>query len=413
MLKLENSQMKNSSLFFVYLLIIGILVRLFTLFYIPMFYAPDEEAHFKYIRYISENKHLPIAYSVTGSETKDWEFHQPPLYYIILSLFNVKSITTAFYLFRFFSVILFIITFIFSKKVLDKFAIGDFRTSVVLIFLSLLPTYIFVSSSINNDNLIIPVSVVTFYILLHSNFNRIKDLFSVSLWITLSIITKYSASVIVFFVTAYFLLQFVKQRNFKNLYQLLLIGLFTAILSAVFFLRNLALYDSVLGFSKAHAIGENWDSFSKALGYIVHTLIWSFFAVAGIINDIRPIIYPFSYLLLLGLILGTTIILKKHRSLLLLTAVFTLGINILLSIYFGYKYYQSQGRFLFPSLIFIAIIFSFSYKFLIDKFSINKKVSLVILILFFSLGYGFTILKFEKHKKEGLLVMAKQSVLIQ
>jgi len=41
--------------------------------------------HCTYARYLAEHRALPVQKSLTGAATNDWEYYQPPLYYLLLA----------------------------------------------------------------------------------------------------------------------------------------------------------------------------------------------------------------------------------------------------------------------------------------------------------------------------------------
>jgi len=69
-----------------YFLLILILLAYITLgagysISVPIFEAPDEPGHFYYIKYLAEERRLPVQ-SFQYSENVVKEGHQPPLYYL-------------------------------------------------------------------------------------------------------------------------------------------------------------------------------------------------------------------------------------------------------------------------------------------------------------------------------------------
>lgn len=49
---------------------------------VPLGTAPDESAHWDYIAYVAENHSLPV-FKITKAPDYGYEFHQPPLYYVL------------------------------------------------------------------------------------------------------------------------------------------------------------------------------------------------------------------------------------------------------------------------------------------------------------------------------------------
>ena len=55
------------------LLAVGVVCRLAFLFLTPVFYAPDEQAHFNYIKFIAERGEFPILTTKLGDAGNEWE----------------------------------------------------------------------------------------------------------------------------------------------------------------------------------------------------------------------------------------------------------------------------------------------------------------------------------------------------
>src|SRR5690348_13160693 len=97
------------------LLAMGVLCRLAYLFLTPVFYAPDEQAHFNYIKFIAERGEFPILTTKLGDPGNEWEYFQPPLYYLALApiyaLANASglNLTATVFLLRGFSFLLWVL----------------------------------------------------------------------------------------------------------------------------------------------------------------------------------------------------------------------------------------------------------------------------------------------------------------
>ncbi|HST05962.1 MAG TPA: hypothetical protein VLQ48_14680, partial [Chloroflexia bacterium] len=61
----------------------GLFGHLILAFVTPTFFAPDEQPHFKYVQYLAVHTSFPIQDSATDAPTNDWEYYQPPIYYIV------------------------------------------------------------------------------------------------------------------------------------------------------------------------------------------------------------------------------------------------------------------------------------------------------------------------------------------
>src|SRR5262245_59821459 len=62
---------------------IGLTCRVIFVLLNPIFYAPDEQSPYNYIKYLYENHRFPVQISKTFSPANDYEYYQPPLYYVI------------------------------------------------------------------------------------------------------------------------------------------------------------------------------------------------------------------------------------------------------------------------------------------------------------------------------------------
>ena len=62
----QRSHSVSGRLFVTTVLIAGLVVRLAYVFLTPVFYAPDEQSHFNYIKHLAENKSFPVQTSKLG-----------------------------------------------------------------------------------------------------------------------------------------------------------------------------------------------------------------------------------------------------------------------------------------------------------------------------------------------------------
>ncbi len=393
--------MKNSSSFFIILLAAAVIIRLLTVFFVPTFDAPDEEPHFKYIQYIATRGELPQAYSTTEQPTNDWEYYQPPLYYILGSLLMSKNAFASFYILRVSSIILFAVSLLFSRKILEKLPLENWQKKCSLLFIALLPTGIFVSSSINNDNLIICITTIIIYLTTVLNLNKQKSATILGLWIAVAIVTKLSAFVVIGYVTLFYLMAYFKHRRVKTLYNLAICGIISLLASSLLFIRNFYLYGSILGYEFSNKPNDTLRNSFEKIAHTFHMTTWSFYSVSGIYNNVRPFNWPFSYLILATVLLGIMALYTCKSNRLYQIFCISLLSNVVFVFWFGYLYNQSQGRFLLPSLFFIAVLFSIGLKKLRDLIPIvsNRRV-LQAVVLFLMLGFCLTIFKLEMQRQQ-------------
>lgn len=67
------------------IIVAGLVCRLVFALLTPDFQVPDEYPHFRYIQYVAENRSLPVQEHMWSDRSYDWEFCQPPLYYVLMA----------------------------------------------------------------------------------------------------------------------------------------------------------------------------------------------------------------------------------------------------------------------------------------------------------------------------------------
>ena len=86
LIKKTERNYNSVDLYLIFLIILlGFILRLSYLYFTPEFKAPDEQAHYNYIKYIVEHHELPIQTNQTNNISNDYEYYQPPFYYLLLS----------------------------------------------------------------------------------------------------------------------------------------------------------------------------------------------------------------------------------------------------------------------------------------------------------------------------------------
>jgi hypothetical protein len=157
----QRNQATNLRSLFGVVLVSGLVIRLAYVFLTPIFYAPDEQSHFNYIKHLAEKKSFPVQTSKLGDASNDWENNQPPLYYLVATpIFGAMQAvfhnqTSTVIAIRLFSVALWLLNAWLVIVSLRRLKIQDgFVAAFVMAMVCLLPTYTFVSSAINNDNLL-------------------------------------------------------------------------------------------------------------------------------------------------------------------------------------------------------------------------------------------------------------------
>ena len=340
-------------------LLLGVLTRLISVVLLPRYEAPDEVAHWRYVQYLVQHRALPVAQHALDSASADWEFHQPPLYYLLLTPSLLFGDGVGFYVARLFGTVCFVLSFwVFSKMVI-RYRLSALEGNIALATFALLPTYIFVSAGINNDNLLILFCTVFISAALSKKPIKGNNLYMwMGLCLAAAICTKFSA-VILMPVLLQSLWQIKTLANKRKVTKVLLLVLPALVSVTVLLYRNLSLYGHPLYPDYVHHPATSGrESVLSRLAEIVHYMIWSVFSVAGKWNQYRSMVWPLSYVGLLLLVLGISAIYQRCKPLwhpLLATIVF----NVLLVVWFGWAHDQPQGRFLLPSLSFLSLASAF------------------------------------------------------
>jgi 4-amino-4-deoxy-L-arabinose transferase-like glycosyltransferase len=356
---------------FVIILITGFICRGAFLLFTPPFYAPDEQPHFKYVEYLAENHSLPIQTSLTDSSTNDWEYYQPPLYYLLLSpfyvlteqLFQNNFVTVK--VLRAFSIILWGITTLFSFKFLDSLEVHDrFLRVFAVAMVCLLPTYTFLSSVINNDNLLIAFGGVILYLIVQPV--SLRNSLLTGILLGLALLTKLTAVIYVALIMLVLFVGLVRRTLDRSAMYHAVLSLGCAmIIWAPWILRNYNIYGSITAEEVAN-VPRQWETLYQAVWVTLEQMQTSFWAVSGIHNNIGVPYYPMVgmivfYVACIGPVYG--FLLKRKQPALfarknfgiILALALAMVFNVILVFRFGLLYGQGQGRFLFPLLIPVSL----------------------------------------------------------
>lgn len=360
-------------------IIAGIGCRIAFILATPIFYAPDEQAHFNYIRYLSEHRSFPVQTSKMNAPTNDWEYYQPPLYY--LAMVPVYDVVTAVWHDRFvtvrvircFSLFTWLINVWLAGQFLRLIKIKDeFLRVATVVVICLLPTYTFLSSVINNDNLLFMLGGIILCCRAQKTCSM-NTMVSTGFVLGLAMITKLTAVVYIPPLVLVMVIDAMRSRTTWRsvLGQLVLMLGIAMLIYAPWAIRNWHLYGSITAEHVAN-IPKQWHSWLYSSDEAIQSLLRSFWAVSGIYNNIY---YHFP---LLGIQLSVFSLaglgfLCIHKDVLrnlveganielLKTMIAAIVINILLLIRFVILYGQAQSRFLFPLLFPIALFFSIGLR---------------------------------------------------
>lgn len=407
-------------------------------FLTPFNEAPDEIFHLQFINYVSKYKTLPDQYEgLRNNEKFVGQGHQYPLYYIFTGIVNYffnpdKQIVTditpnklhlwnggtsgkvpvynhlakdeipdskdkfLFYLFRFLSVVFGTVNIIFVFKI-SKLVFGDnVWTLLPPLFVATLPQFLFISGAVNNDCLANMFSTICIYYIFKivKNNANFKNCIILGIFMGLGILAKktllfFAPGIIIVFIYLIF-----KNRYDRKILLYAAVTILTC--SAIcgwYFIRNYSTYGELFGsrmeyetmfplvFRRSLFSDYFITEFPKG---IYHSFIASF----GWMNLKLPIVSYVIYTLIICFSLfGITVYFKKSKSNLdLILVSFLFFITCLAGIvYFNLTFTQYQGRYLFPVLSVIALIFSLGISefTLIMRYGLFKKLLVAFLIVYF------------------------------
>ncbi len=355
----------------------GLLLRLLIIIFTPAYLAPDEKSHYHYIKHIATENCFPVQQAFApGDENENW---QPPLYYLAMAPFYsffssfLSDDTLIVKYLRLSSVITWLSTCLISLKILRFVpSVAQNARLTFLCFLSFWPTWTYLSSTINNDNLYILLATSCLYIVIASRESHYTIIYTAILF-GLALLTKLTAVLLLPFIGMMILSQCKMHLHslLRGATKFLIILIGGSTLFAPWALRNINLYQhwsaETIG-NVRHQWQSVWEAVNNSIGYSLNTLTLA----AGPWNDVS-----FLPCLLIGhALLYTTVTLAigrlltitpresrnfydilRNRSLFFIFSI-CLAINFILLLRMGILYNQAQGRHLLTFLPFIAMIFA-------------------------------------------------------
>lgn len=345
---------------------LGLFLRMAFAVFTPPFQAPDEQAHFLYIQYLAVNQQFPVQTAVTGDETHAWEYHQPPLYYLLLAgpmwvlqWLGLGPESILIWL-RVWGLGFWLGQMALLRRMLTAWGWNDAEAMGVISVWAFLPSAVFLSAMVNNDQLALffALAVVWGAKKMHqSGWNALACgvLFGLGLLSKLSLITMG-----VFFpvLTRY-------EHRWEKVPWLrtaLVLGV-AGILFSPWAWRNQILYGSFTAEAVAFPPFEWPQGWVQALWESVYFLLHSFFAGAGVYQQIG---FPFW-------MAGAAVVfwaawagrngragdeIKNSQQGLLLAGGVVLAVQLVLVLRIGLLYGQAQGRFVYPVLWVMAAVFT-------------------------------------------------------
>lgn len=349
------------------LLVAGLSLRIIYAVLNPAFNSPDEQSHFNYVRYLVHEHAFPVLTTQTDSPANEWEYHQPPLYYLALTPFyflgellfgdgGAAAIVT-----RFGSILAWVLTAWFALKWLKRARIESAFAKVFVVgMVSLLPAYLTLSSSVNNDILLAALAAAVLYTI--SGELAMRRIVVAGLLCGLAMLTKGTAPIIMFAVAAVIASKAItREITYSRAFgYVFVVGTIAVIMWSPWGLRSYQLYSDPLGHGAAENPAE-WKSIAHALRDTQEYIKESFWSAAGIYNRVRflpSVGVHLLYVALFGLLYGCFGRSKALRAALVpeqyhfaWAMAASIAVNLLLTVAFGVRYAHGHGRFLFPMLL--------------------------------------------------------------
>ncbi len=400
--------------------LVYVLVAALYAFYTPAWQAPDEPAHFNYIRAIGESG-LPILqrgdydqdyleqikaakFPATMSiDAIRYESYQPPLYYLaatpVYLLARNFGLNATVIALRMFSVLLGVLVLLVALRIVRALFPDDNLLVLATVgAMAVVPQHIAVSASISNDLAAELVLVLILWLAVKRIQNTISNRQFI-IWggvlFGAALLTKTTAYVpgALLLIIAEIAQQRITHHASRNpqsaIRNLFFLFAFAALISSPMFIRNMFVYGVTdpLGLARHDSvvIGQPTTAEIIAQYGIKHVVFgvfavtfksfWAQFGWMGVLVNDR--IYIVLFLLCAVAVLGFALFafrIVRHRE--LLTEPQHWGIGLLMVLlataildYIGYnfKFFQLQGRYLFPALIAIAFFLVIGLRELIAR----------------------------------------------
>jgi 4-amino-4-deoxy-L-arabinose transferase-like glycosyltransferase len=365
------------------------------IFYTPAWQAPDEPAHFNYVRQLAAGR-LPVIergdydqdylmtvvfisgfseqYALEPISYEDW---QPPLYYLLQTV-NYVAAGGALPALRFFSLLLGAGVVILAYAIVLKLAPNEqWLALTTAVFVAFLPQHMAMTSSINNDalaELLLAAILYGLVVIGQAERWRRREMLILGVLLGLGYLTKgsvYPVSAVVVLVLVW--------RFWGQWQQLLRAGLWVFVpafgLGSLWWIRNMAVYGGldILG-KAAHdavVVGQprtaEWVAqygLPETISRFLETTFNSFWGQFGWMTVpmnnpawLYPLLGLFSAAVVAGLVAAAFRARRSASAYILPLLIFLPLFLLTVGVHVGYNltFVQHQGRYLFPALIPIAL----------------------------------------------------------
>lgn len=345
--------------------------------YTPYAAPPDEGPHGLYVQSLADTHKLPV---FDPSDRQHYESHQPPLYYVLGMPFYIVGkalgLTNPAEMIRLLSLILGALSiYIIYRAVRTAFPDEPHLGIAAAGFVALLPTHVMLSSSVSNDVLVELLFGVTLLLSTDLLFNgtSIRRALTLGVVLGLALLTKTTCLILFPVVLLAYLIVWRRGASGGKAVtgHLALALAVSLIIGGWWLVRNNMLYGDPLAMTQfGQAFGhtakpEYWLSrgFTPTT-YGVLVLVWTFCSFWGVFGHMKVFMPTGAYVALaaFSLVIGIAALRKEielgrkpgqQRDVLLLyNAVLLLVVAAFVG--FNARYFQAQGRYLYPALLPIA-----------------------------------------------------------
>jgi hypothetical protein len=412
---------------------------------VPINKAPDEGAHLEYAQYLAQKKSFPV-FKPLGANAPGYEFHQPPLYYVLVAPSYAISENAAPYLARMISLLCSILTLVFLWNALRLLFPGDeLLANLTTGFAAIWPLHVAVGASAGNDALAGAMCAGMFWSVarLAARLSRReyswRDAALIGIFFGLGMLSKSTALVvgIAALGATFHLLRRAERESGERAGSTPIVATsvvlgFAILLCGGWLMHNTVLYGDPLAakiFDEAFANSPSRREFLQtatgAFGWeylrawftICFATCWGFFggpntaiAMLNLFGSRGPRFEAFSVLPVMFFPLAATVVALfgfakwKWRELrtpllppLSRIALLWWGVALLLAVVvlfrFNLTYFQAQARYLHPALLPMALVFALGWREVfgagraLRAFSIGFGAILILLTLWNAFGW--------------------------
>lgn len=358
--------------------------------------APDEAAHIAFVQRVAqgglplppENLAKELGFTVWQANPGpfDYEWHQPPLYYAIVALvyplgnLAMRCVSIAFGL---------ISILLIYRAARHLFPDEPLLCTLAAGFAALLPGHIAITSTVNNDSLLeagFSAAILLLFAALHSGFSLWRAGW-LGLILGATILTKVTGLLLLPVLLFALLLMWRSGEKPGHLIRGTVWCLGIALLvCGWWFVRNKILYQAWLPLDAFHRAFEGtaqatvwagrmggWESYWMLVGQWSFQSFWAVYGTRETAANGLPVFLPervYLFYVLITLCAFAGLVRSHFRKSEMTQAqlyqlwilFFTFGLVLCSFIGFLTRYFQTQGRYLYPAMLPIAILFSVGWR---------------------------------------------------